>query len=115
MPIRVQDMVPISEACSRLAELAEDVVAGAEKFLTKDGSAYVAIVDARKLNYYHALEAEHGRLVLLHDAEEGLKSGLADKVQSEEEFQKSLRRFSSDAGRFRGVRKAWVPLKAKRG
>ncbi|MGF6871498.1 hypothetical protein [Paraburkholderia sp. MM5477-R1] len=62
--------------------------------MTKDGSAYVAIVDARKLNYYHPLEAELGRLVLLHDAEEGLKAAPADKVQSEEEFQKSLRRFS---------------------
>ncbi|WP_243750879.1 hypothetical protein [Paraburkholderia sp. BL10I2N1] len=62
--------------------------------MTKNGAAYVAIVDARKLNYYHALEAEDGRLVLLHDAEEGLKAALADKVQSEEEFQKSLRRSS---------------------
>ncbi|MBC8752263.1 type II toxin-antitoxin system Phd/YefM family antitoxin [Paraburkholderia podalyriae] len=91
---RAQDVIPISEASSRRTELAEDVVAGAEKVLTKNGSAYVAIVDARKLNYDHALEAEHGRLVLLHDAEEGLKAALADKVQSEEEFQKSLRRFS---------------------
>lgn len=61
-------MVPISEAGSRLTELAEDVVAGSEKILTKDGAAYLAIVDARKLNYYYALEAELGRLVLLHDA-----------------------------------------------
>src|SRR5260370_26884728 len=37
--------------------------------LTKNRSAYVAIVDARKLDYYHALEAEHSRLVILNDAE----------------------------------------------
>jgi antitoxin (DNA-binding transcriptional repressor) of toxin-antitoxin stability system len=92
MSIRAQDVVPISEARSRLTELAEDVVAGAEKVLTKNGSAYVAIVDARKLDYYHALEAEHGRLVMLDDVEKGLKDALAGRVQSEEEFRKSLRR-----------------------
>lgn len=32
------------------------VGAGAEKVLTKNGSSFVAIVDARKLDYYHALE-----------------------------------------------------------
>lgn len=92
MPIRAQDVVPISEARSRLTELAEDVVAGAEKVLTKNGSAFVALVDARKLDYYHALEAEHGRMVMLDDAEKGLKDALAGKVLSEEEFRKSLRR-----------------------
>ncbi|WP_118183195.1 type II toxin-antitoxin system Phd/YefM family antitoxin [Paraburkholderia phosphatilytica] len=92
MPFRAQDVVPISEARSRLTELAEDVVAGAEKVLTKNGSAYVAIVDARKLDYYHALESEHGRLVMLSDAETGLTDALADRVMSEEEFRKSLQR-----------------------
>lgn len=92
MSIRAQDVVPISEARSRLTELAEDVIAGVEKVLTKNGSAYVAIIDARKLDYYHALEAEHGRLVLLDDAEKGLKDALAGRVMSEDEFRKSLRR-----------------------
>lgn len=46
MPVPAHDIVPISEASSRLLELAEEVVAGAEKILTKNGSAYVAIVDA---------------------------------------------------------------------
>ncbi|WP_206951479.1 type II toxin-antitoxin system Phd/YefM family antitoxin [Trinickia acidisoli] len=95
MSIRTQDVVPISEARSRLTELAEDVIAGVEKVLTKNGSAYVALVDARKLDYYHALEAEHGRLVLLSDAEKGLKDALAGRVQSEEEFRQSLRRSGS--------------------
>jgi hypothetical protein len=62
------------------------VVAGVEKVLTKNRSAYVAIVDARKLDYYHALEAEHSRLVILNDAEKGLKDALGGRVQSEEEF-----------------------------
>src|SRR5215475_10994310 len=92
MSIRAQDVVPINDARARLTELAEDVVAGAEKVLTENGSAYVALVDARKLDYYHALEAEHGRLVLLDDAEKGLRDALAGRVQSEEEFRASLRR-----------------------
>jgi hypothetical protein len=60
--------------------------------LTKNGSAYVALVDARKLDYYHALEAEHGRLLMLNDAEKGLRDALAGRVQSEDDFSASLRR-----------------------
>jgi hypothetical protein len=72
------DVVPISEARVRLTELAEEVVGeGAEKVLTKNGSSFVAIVDARKLDYYHALEAEHANLILLDEAETGFKQMLA--------------------------------------
>jgi antitoxin (DNA-binding transcriptional repressor) of toxin-antitoxin stability system len=92
MSFRTHDVVPISEARSRLAELAEDVVAGAEKVLTKNGSAYVALVDARKLDYYHALEAEHGRLVMLDDAEKGLQDALAGRVKPLSELRDSMRR-----------------------
>jgi len=92
MPFRTHDVVPISEARSRLTELAEDVVAGAEKVLTKNGSAYVAIVDARKLDYYHALEAEHGRLVMLDDAEKGLRDALAGRTKPLGELRDTMRR-----------------------
>ena len=52
MTLRTSDVVPISEARARLTELADEVVgAGAEKVLTKNGSSFVAIVDARKLDY----------------------------------------------------------------
>ena len=78
MALRTSDVVPISEARARLTELAEEVVGeGAEKVLTKNGSSFVAIVDARKLDYYHALEAEHANLILLDEAETGLKQLLA--------------------------------------
>ncbi|SDI81492.1 hypothetical protein SAMN05216466_1365 [Paraburkholderia phenazinium] len=43
MSFRTHDVVPISDACSRLTELAVEVVAGTEKILTKNGSAYVAL------------------------------------------------------------------------
>lgn len=74
MSLKASDVVPISDARARLTELAEDVVVnGAEKVLTKNGVSYVAIVDAKKLDYYHALEEEHASLVLLSEAEIGLR------------------------------------------
>jgi len=85
MSLRASDVVPISEARARLTELAQDVVDGAsEKILTKNGVSYVAIIDARKLDYYHALEAEHANLVLLSEAEAGLRQVLAgQRITSE--------------------------------
>lgn len=78
MAIRTTDMVPISEARARLTELAEEVVeAGAEKVLTKNGSSYVALIDAKKLDYYHALEQEYASLVVLTDAERALDEVLS--------------------------------------
>lgn len=78
MILRTSDVVPISEARARLTELAQEVVeGGAEKVLTKNGASYVAIVDAKKLDYYHALEEEHASLVLLAEAETGLQQILA--------------------------------------
>lgn len=84
MSLRTRDVVPISEARARLTELAEEVVgAGAEKVLTKNGQSFVALVDARKLDYYHALEEEHAGLVLLAEAETGLRQVLAGQRVSE--------------------------------
>ncbi len=77
MSFTSQDVVPISEARARLTELADDVVSGAEKLLTKNGAAYVALVDAKKLDYYHALEEEHASLALLTEAEAGLREVLS--------------------------------------
>lgn len=90
MSFTTQDVVPISEARARLTELSDEVVAGAEKLLTKNGAAYVAIVDAKKLDYYHALEAEHANLVLLDAAETGLQELLAGQRVSHAELLQAL-------------------------
>lgn len=90
MSFTAQDVVPISEARARLTELADDVVGGAEKLLTKNGAAYVAIVDARKLDYYHALEEEHANLVLISEAETGLREVIAGHRVSSDDLMKSL-------------------------
>ena len=91
MLFRASDIVPISEARARLTELAEDVVGnGSEKVLTKNGASYVALVDARRLDYYHALESEHANLVLADDAINGLRQALAGQFVSDEELNQAL-------------------------
>lgn len=90
MSFTAQDVVPISEARARLTELADDVVSGAEKLLTKNGVAYVALVDAKKLDYYHRLEEEHASLVLLTEAEAGLREVLAGNRVSNADLMKAL-------------------------
>ena len=91
MTLRTNDVVPISEARARLTELAEEVVnGGAEKVLTKNGTSYVAIVDAKKLDYYHALEEEHAGLVLLAEAEIGLRQILAGQRVSAADLAQAL-------------------------
>ncbi len=91
MGLRTSDVVPISEARARLTELADEVVGGgAEKVLTKNGASFVAIVDARKLDYYHALEEEHAGLVLLDDAEVGLRQVVAGQRVSAADLLQAL-------------------------
>ena len=91
MAPRASDIVPISEARACLTELAEDVVgSGAEKVSTKNGASYVALVDARRLDYYHALEAEHANLVLAEDAVTGLRQALSGEFVSDQELDEAL-------------------------
>ncbi len=90
MGLTAQDVVPISEARARLTELSDEVVAGAEKLLTKNGTAYVAIVDAKKLDYYHMLEEEHANLILLTEAEAGLRELISGQRVSNDEVLKAL-------------------------
>lgn len=91
MHLRASDIVPISEARARLTELAEDVVGnGSEKVLTKNGASYVALVDARRLDYYHTLESEHANLMLTEDAITGLRQALAGHFVSDDELDQAL-------------------------
>ena len=90
MSFNALDIVPISEARARLTELSDEVVGGAEKLLTKNGSAYVALVDAKKLDYYHALEEEHASLILMTEAEIGLREVLAGKRVSNTDLMQAL-------------------------
>jgi prevent-host-death family protein len=90
MSLRACDVVPISEARARLTELADEVVGGAEKVLTKNGASFVALVDAKKLDYYHALEVEHANFVLLDEAEVGLNELLGGQLVGNDELMRAL-------------------------
>ena len=72
MSITTRDIISLSAARAQLSELAEQVKAGAEKIITKNGESYVALIDADRLDYYHRLERERIHLLLLEDARRGL-------------------------------------------
>jgi prevent-host-death family protein len=91
--VRTKDVVSITEARAKLTELAEEVAtAGAEKLLTKNGASFVALIDARKLDYDHALETEHANLVLLDEVERGLADVAAGRTSPVRELRRRLRR-----------------------
>lgn len=72
MAIAVNDVISLSQARANLSELADQVKAGAEKIVTKNGESYVAIIDAQRLDYYHQLERERIHLVLLNEVSRGI-------------------------------------------
>ena len=72
MGISSNDVVPLSQARANFSELAEEVKAGAEKIITKNGESYVALIDAERLDHYHRLEHERIHLLLIDDAGKGL-------------------------------------------
>ncbi|KVE43319.1 type II toxin-antitoxin system Phd/YefM family antitoxin [Burkholderia sp. BDU5] len=58
MTIHIGDIVPLSIARARFSELADEARDGGEKIITKNGAAYVALIDARRLDHYHRLERD---------------------------------------------------------
>jgi prevent-host-death family protein len=52
MGFTASDIVPFTQARANLSELAEQVKAGAEKIITKNGESYVALIDSDPLDYY---------------------------------------------------------------
>jgi prevent-host-death family protein len=82
MAISSADVLPLSQARARLSELADQVKAGAEKIITKNGESYVALIDARRLDHYHQLERERIHLLLIDDAAKGLADVAAGRVKN---------------------------------
>jgi antitoxin (DNA-binding transcriptional repressor) of toxin-antitoxin stability system len=81
MGFSASDVVPFTLARATLSELAEQVKAGAEKIITKNGESYVALIDAERLDYYHRLERERIHLLLVDDARKGLSDIAAGRTQ----------------------------------
>ena len=81
MSIAAHDIIPLTQARATLSELADQVKAGAEKIITKNGESYVALIDADRLDYYHRLERERIHLLLLEDARRGFEDIAAGRVE----------------------------------
>ncbi|WP_291518018.1 type II toxin-antitoxin system Phd/YefM family antitoxin [Acidovorax sp.] len=96
MAISASDVIPLSQARAHLSELADQVRAGAEKVITKNGESYVALIDAQRLDYYHQLERERIHLLLLNDASKGLDDVLAGKVKDAKNSLTALKRHLVD-------------------
>ena len=81
MAISASDVIPLSQARATFSDLAEEVRAGAEKVITKNGESYVALIDANRLDYYHQLERERIHLLLIDEAAKGLDDVAANRVE----------------------------------
>ncbi|OYX55948.1 MAG: prevent-host-death protein, partial [Comamonadaceae bacterium 32-67-11] len=80
MAITARDVITLSQARATLSELADQVKAGAEKIITKNGESYVALIDSRRLDHYHQLERERIHLLLIDQASRGLADVAAGQV-----------------------------------
>ena len=92
MGISTNDVVPLSHARAHFSELAEEVKAGAEKIITKNGESYVALIDAARLDHYHRLERERIHLLLIDEAGKALDDVAAGRVKSARSTIESIRR-----------------------
>lgn len=81
MSISARDVVPFSQARAHLSDLADQVKAGAEKIITKNGESYVALIDSDRLDYYHQLERERIHLLLISEAGKGLDDVAAGRTR----------------------------------
>lgn len=92
MSIQTSDVVPFSQARATLSDLAEQVKAGAEKIITKNGESYVALIDAKRLDYYHQLERERIHLLLIDEASKGLDDVAAGRTEPAREALLKIKR-----------------------
>lgn len=92
MTFTAADVIPLTQARANLSELADQVKAGSEKIITKNGESYVALIDAARLDYYHRLERERIHLVLIDEVEKGLADVAAGRTRDAREALGELRR-----------------------
>jgi prevent-host-death family protein len=91
MGITTKDVIPLTQARANLSDLAEEVKAGAEKIITRNGESYVALIDAARLDYYHRLERERIHLILLDEAEKGLADVAAGRTRDARQVLRKLK------------------------
>lgn len=91
MAITSKDVIPFTQARANLSDLAEEVKAGAEKIITRNGESYVALIDAARLDYYHRLERERIHLILIDEAEKGLADIAAGRTRDARQVLRKLK------------------------
>lgn len=82
MSISARDIVPLSHARAHFSELADEVKAGSEKIITKNGESYIALIDAAQLDHYHRLERERIHLLVIDEAAKGLDDVAAGRSKN---------------------------------
>lgn len=92
MGISASDVIPLSHARAHFSELADEVKAGAEKIVTKNGESFVALIDSDRLDYYHQLERERVHLLLIDEASRGLEDVAAGRVTDARSAIQSIKR-----------------------
>jgi prevent-host-death family protein len=97
MAISSSDVITLTAARANFSELAEDVKAGAEKIITKNGEAFIALIDANRLDYYHQLERERIHLLLINEASKGLDDVAGGRVKDARAAIQSIKRRRSAA------------------
>jgi antitoxin (DNA-binding transcriptional repressor) of toxin-antitoxin stability system len=75
------DRVPFTQTRATLSDLAEQVKAGAEKIINKNGQSDVALIDAQRLDHYHRLERKRIHLLLIDDARRSLEDIAEGRTQ----------------------------------
>jgi prevent-host-death family protein len=81
MAFTASDVISFTQARATLSDLVEQVKAGAEKIITKNGESYVALINAQRLDYYHQLERERIHLLLIDGVGQGLDDIAAGRVK----------------------------------
>ncbi len=92
MGISASDVIPLSHARAHFSELAEQVKAGAEKIVTKNGESFIALIDSDRLDYYHQLERERIHLLLIDEVSRGLDDVAAGRVKDARGAIQSIKR-----------------------
>ncbi|HEX4879737.1 MAG TPA: type II toxin-antitoxin system Phd/YefM family antitoxin [Limnobacter sp.] len=92
MTISASDIIPLSQARSNFSELAEEVKSGAEKLITKNGEAYIAVIDAKRLDYYHQLERERIHLLIIDEASKGLDDVASGRTKDARSALKAIKK-----------------------
>ena len=70
----------------------EQVKAGAEKIVTKNGESFIALIDSDRLDYYHQLERERIHLLLINEVSTGLDDVAAGRVKDADSAIQSIKR-----------------------